>query len=99
MATSRDGGVTAPLEKTSNPGGVPSRESNGLRLVDIAALLGVSKQRADQLRRDSLFPPPSARYALGFLWSASDVQAWLRLYRGGAARWGPRSRPAGRGQG
>lgn len=63
-----------------------------LRLVDIAGLLGISKQRADQLRHDPSFPPPSARYARGSLWSKSDVQPWVRQYRGGTARWGARVR-------
>jgi predicted DNA-binding transcriptional regulator AlpA len=61
-----------------------------LRLVEIAELLGVSKQRADQLRRRADFPAPADRYGRGDLWAASDVKRWARTWGGGAARWGPR---------
>jgi predicted DNA-binding transcriptional regulator AlpA len=60
-----------------------------LRVVEIAELLGVSKQRADQLRRRSDFPAPVDRYGRGDLWAASGVERWARSWRGGAARWGP----------
>jgi predicted DNA-binding transcriptional regulator AlpA len=62
-----------------------------MRLVDIAELLGVSKQRADQLRNGHDFPDPVDRWARGDLWAASDVRRWARTFDGGAARWGPRS--------
>jgi prophage regulatory protein len=61
-----------------------------VRLVEIAELLGVSKQRADQLRRRPDFPTPMDRYERGDLWAASDVKWWARTWSGGAARWGPR---------
>jgi predicted DNA-binding transcriptional regulator AlpA len=38
-----------------------------LRVVEIAEILGVSKQRADQLRREPDFPPPLDRWARGDL--------------------------------
>jgi hypothetical protein len=60
-----------------------------LRVVDIAEILGVSKQRADQLRREPDFPAPVDRWARGDLWAA-DVRRWARTYEGGAARRGPR---------
>ena len=60
---------------------------NLLRLVDIAQLLGVSKQRAHQLSRRRKFPTPAATYSRGRLWRQSDVQRWARDYRGGTARW------------
>src|SRR5512132_2199259 len=62
-----------------------------LRVVEIAELLGVSKQRADQRRREPDFPAPGDRWARGDLWAAADVRRWARTYAGGAARWGPRS--------
>ena len=64
-----------------------------VRLVEIAELLGVSKQRADQRRRAD-FPAPVDRYSRGDLWAASDVRRWARTWVGGAARWGPRPREA-----
>jgi predicted DNA-binding transcriptional regulator AlpA len=60
-----------------------------LRVVDIAELLGVSKQRADQLRREPDFPVPVDRWARGDMWAASDIRLWARTQDGGSARWGP----------
>jgi len=48
------------------------------RLIEIAQLLGVSKQRADQLRRQEDFPDPVDRWARGDLWAAADVRRWAR---------------------
>jgi hypothetical protein len=42
-----------------------------LRVVDVAKVIGVSKQRADQLRRRSDFPVPAGRWARGDLWTAA----------------------------
>jgi predicted DNA-binding transcriptional regulator AlpA len=61
-----------------------------LRVIEIAEILGVSKQRADQLRREPHFPAPVARLAWGDLWATADVRQWARAYVGGAARWGER---------
>ena len=61
-----------------------------LRVVDIAELLGVSKQRADQLCGEPDFPAPVDRWVRGDLWAAADVRRWARTYGGGAVRWGPR---------
>lgn len=83
-------------EQASHPaagryfGAVTLREV--LRLVEIAYLLGVTKQRADQLRRRPDFPAPVDRYSRGDLWAASDVSRWARMCAGGEARWGPRYR-------
>lgn len=65
-----------------------------VRLVEIAELLVVSKQRADQLRGRADFPAPVDRYSRGDLWAASDVRRWARTWVGGAARWGQRPREA-----
>jgi predicted DNA-binding transcriptional regulator AlpA len=62
-----------------------------VRVVEIAKILGVSKQRADQLRREPDFPAPVDRWARGDLWAAADVRQWALTYAGGAAWWGPRS--------
>jgi predicted DNA-binding transcriptional regulator AlpA len=61
-----------------------------LRVVEIAEVLGVSKQLVDQLRREPDFPAPVDRWARGDLWAAADVRRWARNYTGGAARWGKR---------
>ena len=61
-----------------------------LRVGEIAEILGVSKQRADQLRREPDFPAPVGRWARGDLWTAADFRRWARTYAGGAARWAKR---------
>jgi hypothetical protein len=68
---------------------------NFLRLVDNAAVLGVTKQRAHQLARSQGFPRPAGSYERGALWAKVDVLRWAKGYRGGAKRWG---HPAVRGK-
>ena len=58
------------------------------RLVDIAELLGVTKQRADQLRHRPDFPLPIGAWSRGDLWAAADVRRWARSYEGGAQHGG-----------
>ena len=41
-------------------------------------MLKVSKQRADQLTRQSGFPAPVAALTGGRVWEKSDVEAWMR---------------------
>ena len=47
-------------------------------LTEIAAMLGVSKQRADQLSRKPDFPPPVANLSSGRVWETRSIQAWAR---------------------
>lgn len=47
---------------------------NVLGLSEVATLLGVSRQRADQLRHDPLFPPPIAKLRAGSVWDAVAVR-------------------------
>jgi len=62
-----------------------------VRLVDVAQLLGISKQRAHQLAQREDFPSPVEASVPGRLWRRRDVITWAqRSYRGGAARWGRR---------
>ena len=46
--------------------------------VEIAAMLGVSRQRVDQLTRTEGFPEPVAELAIGRVWERADVEAWAR---------------------
>jgi predicted DNA-binding transcriptional regulator AlpA len=46
-----------------------------LRLVDVAQLLGVSKQRAHQLARERGFPAPVAEDYRGRMWDRHEVTA------------------------
>jgi len=45
---------------------------------EIAAELGVSKQRASELCRKSNFPPPVASLAAGPVWVASSVHSFVK---------------------
>jgi hypothetical protein len=55
--------------------------SNPLRLVEIAELLGVSKQRANQIADESDFPAPVAEDGRGQLWNRRDVAMWAKDWR------------------
>jgi prophage regulatory protein len=48
---------------------------------EIGERLRISRQRTYQLinRRD--FPPPLAVLAMGQVWDAADVEAWIREHR------------------
>jgi predicted DNA-binding transcriptional regulator AlpA len=46
------------------------------RLIEIAELLGVTKQRAHQIAEEKGFPAPLAEDARGRVWSRHEVQAW-----------------------
>ena len=46
--------------------------------VEIAAMLGVSRQRLDQPTRTEGFPEPTAELAIGRVWERADVEAWAR---------------------
>lgn len=43
-----------------------------------AAMLGVSRQRSDQLARQGGFPEPTAVITVGRIWKREDVEAWAR---------------------
>ena len=61
-----------------------------LRQVDIAVLLGMSKQRAHQLARSETFPPPTKRQGEREFWRKIDVSRWAKHHPVGDRRWGPR---------
>jgi len=63
-------------------GGSTSLTSSGINLVEIAELLGVSKQRAHQLADEQGFPTPLAQDARGRVWSRYEVQVWAKRWRG-----------------
>lgn len=45
-------------------------------LHEIAELIGVSRQRADQLARERDFPLPAAELKAGRIWKRSEVERW-----------------------
>jgi predicted DNA-binding transcriptional regulator AlpA len=52
-----------------------------VRLVEIAELLGVSKQRAHQIAEENGFPAPLFEDVRGRVWSRHEVQAWAKRWR------------------
>lgn len=44
--------------------------------AEIAELLGVSRQRVQQLVVRSDFPAPAHTFAMGKVWRREDVEAW-----------------------
>lgn len=48
-------------------------------VAEIAELLGVSRQRVDQIvKEDDSFPEPEAELAAGRIWMALEVIEWAR---------------------
>ncbi|MFP5255595.1 MAG: hypothetical protein ACLGI8_07065 [Acidimicrobiia bacterium] len=47
-------------------------------VTEIADLLSVSRQRADQLSRAEGFPEPIGEIAAGRIWERADVERWAR---------------------
>lgn len=47
-------------------------------VTEIAELLGVSRQRADQLSHSPGFPEPIAELASGRIWLQAQVEKWAR---------------------
>lgn len=46
--------------------------------TEIAELLGVSRQRAQQLYKEGTLPPPADVLAMGPVWLREDVERWAR---------------------
>ncbi len=65
---------------------MPSRSTppETLGAAEIAALLGVSRQRVSQLTADDApysFPKPWLRLRMGKVWLAADVREWAERHR------------------
>jgi predicted DNA-binding transcriptional regulator AlpA len=45
---------------------------------EIAAMLGVSPQRVDQLSNTAKFPAPEAELKSGRIWKTADVEKWAK---------------------
>ncbi len=56
----------------------PSHDLMGA--AEIGRLLGVSRQRVQQLVKTDGFPAPVAVLDMGKVWLASDVRAWSKTY-------------------
>jgi predicted DNA-binding transcriptional regulator AlpA len=62
-------------------GSLPERKGYGsdvelLSTVEIAELLGVTRQRVDQLYRSGDLPEPAAELAIGRVWARDDIIEW-----------------------
>jgi predicted DNA-binding transcriptional regulator AlpA len=49
-----------------------------LSTVEIAELLGLSRQRVDKLSRGDRFPAPVADLAVGRVWSRAAIVDWAK---------------------
>jgi prophage regulatory protein len=50
-------------------------------VTEIAEMLGVSRQRADQIsRQHDDFPSPEAALSAGRVWLRSDVELWMKRH-------------------
>lgn len=49
--------------------------------AEIADRLGVVRQRAYQIVNRKGFPDPIAHLAMGQVWDAADVEAWIKTNR------------------
>ncbi len=53
-------------------------EADLMGLTEIAAFLGVSPQRVDQLAAGADFPEPTAELAAGRIWTREDIEGWAK---------------------
>ena len=60
---------------------------------EIRSMLGVSRQRVQQLAMRSDFPQPVAELAQGKVWALADIEAWISVHRAGKVR--GEARPTG----
>lgn len=47
-------------------------------VAEIAAMLGVTRQRVNQLVREEGFPGPEAELSAGRIWLRETIEAWAR---------------------
>ena len=47
-------------------------------VAEIAELLGLTRQRVNQLAREEGFPKPEAELTAGRIWKRADVEAWAK---------------------
>ena len=58
-----------------------ANRSKTVRIIEIAELLGVTKQRAHQVADENGFPAPVAEDLRGRLWDRREVTAWAKVWR------------------
>ncbi|MGR6321553.1 DNA-binding protein [Micromonospora soli] len=52
-----------------------------MAMAEIAAFLGVSRQRANTLADRGDFPEPIAHLTVGRVWATADIRAWAEKRR------------------
>jgi predicted DNA-binding transcriptional regulator AlpA len=52
-----------------------------IRFVEVAQLLGVSKQRAHQMADAPGFPAPAHHDSRGRFWDRREVERWAKVWR------------------
>ena len=52
-----------------------------MAMAEIAAFLGVSRQRANTLAERADFPQPIAHLTVGRVWATPDIRAWAEKRR------------------
>jgi hypothetical protein len=57
---------------------LPVSEERLASTVELAELLGVTRQRVDQLARAEGFPAPAAELAIGRVWDRTAVIEWAK---------------------
>jgi predicted DNA-binding transcriptional regulator AlpA len=62
--------------------------------AEIGRLLGVSRQRVQQLVKTPGFPPPVAHLDMGKVWLSQDIAEWARRTRGPQPGNAPQRHPA-----
>ncbi len=55
--------------------------------AEIARMLGLTRQRVQQLAKTEGFPPPAATLSMGSVWHTADIRAWA--HRTGRRLTGP----------
>lgn len=55
---------------------MPCNDLELMGAAEVAAALGVSRQRVNQLAHSDGFPRPVAVLEAGRIWLASDIEAW-----------------------
>lgn len=60
---------------------MPDMEIELMGIAEVAELLRVTRQRADQLRDNSTFPRPVANLRCGTIWNAEDIRAWALTWQ------------------
>lgn len=47
-------------------------------VAEIAAMLGVTRQRVNQLVREEGFPAPAAELSAGRIWNRAEIEQWAK---------------------